>query len=47
MSFPIRKAKVIVIGDMGVGKTALITRFIRNNFESNVEPTIGVSCLNK
>lgn len=34
--------KVIVIGDSGVGKTNLITRFSENNFKDTYVATIGV-----
>jgi Ras-related protein Rab-8A len=33
---------VIVIGDSGVGKTNLITRFCENRFRENYVATIGV-----
>jgi Ras-related protein Rab-8A len=35
-------AKVIIIGDSGVGKTNLITRFCENNFKDSYVATIGV-----
>lgn len=34
--------KFILIGDTGVGKTSLISRFIEGNFYPNHEYTIGV-----
>lgn len=34
--------KVIVIGDSGVGKTNLITRFCENHFRDTYVATIGV-----
>lgn len=34
--------KVIVIGDSGVGKTNLITRFVENKFKPSYTATIGV-----
>lgn len=34
--------KVIVIGDSGVGKTNLITRFCQNHFKDTYVATIGV-----
>lgn len=33
---------VILIGDSGVGKSNLLTRFTRNEFNSNSRATIGV-----
>jgi Ras-related protein Rab-8A len=35
-------AKVIIIGDSGVGKTNLITRFCENMFKDSYVATIGV-----
>ena len=37
--------KVIVIGDPGVGKTELLTKFATNQFEEKYLPTVGVSIL--
>ncbi|CAF0712282.1 unnamed protein product [Brachionus calyciflorus] len=34
--------RVIVIGDSGVGKTNLLLRFIKNEFEFETHPTIGI-----
>ena len=34
--------KVIVVGDSGVGKSNLITRFTLNKFTDDNRPTIGV-----
>uniref|UniRef100_A0A3P8TK70 RAB34, member RAS oncogene family b n=1 Tax=Amphiprion percula TaxID=161767 RepID=A0A3P8TK70_AMPPE len=35
-------AKVIVVGDVAVGKTCLISRFCRGAFDKNYKATIGV-----
>ncbi|XP_060791146.1 ras-related protein Rab-34 isoform X2 [Neoarius graeffei] len=35
-------AKVIVVGDVSVGKTSLISRFCRNTYEKSYKATIGV-----
>jgi len=35
-------SKIIAIGDLGVGKTSIINRYIRNVFERDYKPTIGV-----
>jgi len=35
--------KVIVIGDPAVGKTSLLTKFAKNQFEEKYLPTVGVS----
>ena len=36
------KLKLILLGDSGVGKTNLISRYISNNFDENTRATIGV-----
>jgi Ras-related protein Rab-8A len=35
-------AKVIIIGDSGIGKTVLITRYCESNFKESYIATIGV-----
>ena len=39
--------KIILIGDTAVGKTNLLTRFERNEFNRNSKPTIGVDFYSK
>ena len=39
--------KVVLLGDGGVGKSALMTRYVRNHFEQKSFHTIGVEFLNK
>ena len=39
--------KVIVVGDGQVGKTCLITRFVKNNFLTEYKKTLGVDYLQK
>ena len=34
--------KIVILGDSGVGKTNLLSRFTRNYFEENTKNTIGV-----
>lgn len=34
--------KIVMVGEMGVGKTSIINRYIRNIFDPNVENTICV-----
>jgi small GTP-binding protein len=42
-----RILKIIVVGDMGTGKTCLICRFVKNNFSEFYRLTIGVDFANK
>ena len=35
--------KVVMLGDSGVGKSCLVSRFIRNEFSEFEEPTIGAA----
>ena len=42
-----RMAKVLVIGDGGVGKTAMISRFTDDRFEISYTATIGVDFKSK
>lgn len=35
--------KVIVIGDPAVGKTSLLTKFVKNQFQEKYLPTVGVN----
>ena len=39
--------KIILIGDSSVGKTNLLTRFVKNEFNSQSKPTIGVDFFSK
>ena len=39
--------KVLILGDGGVGKSCIMTRFINNHFDDNSFHTIGVEFLNK
>ena len=39
--------KLIVLGNQGVGKTALITRLVHNVFENNHISTIGMDLFTK
>ncbi len=34
--------KMIVVGDSGVGKTCLVQKFVKGNFFSNYNMTIGI-----
>lgn len=39
--------KITMIGNSGVGKTALLTRFCDNKFDENVKATIGIETRHK
>ena len=44
---PIRCNVVILVGDTGVGKTHLLSRYIKNELPKNKYPTIGVEFATK
>ncbi|KAL5756143.1 hypothetical protein ACOSQ2_020889 [Xanthoceras sorbifolium] len=37
------QAKLVLVGDMGTGKTSLVLRFVKGQFYDNQEPTIGAA----
>jgi Ras-related protein Rab-11A len=39
--------KIIVAGESGVGKTNILSQFVRQNFNANAKTTIGVECVTK
>jgi small GTP-binding protein len=39
--------KIVVVGDSGVGKTCLLIRFVREVFDEESQPTLGVEFLTK
>lgn len=39
--------KIVLIGDSGVGKTNLLSRFTKNEFNNESKPTIGVEFATK
>ena len=41
------KYKIVFLGDQGVGKTSIITRFMYDSFDKNYQATIGIDFLSK
>ena len=39
--------KIVIIGDAGVGKSNILTRYTRNEFDSGNNPTIGIEFSSK
>jgi small GTP-binding protein len=39
--------KIIVVGESGVGKTCLLVRFVRDTFDEDAQPTLGIEFLSK
>ena len=37
--------KIIVVGDSGVGKSQLVSRYSKNFFTSVSRPTVGIECV--
>ena len=46
-SVPLRKFKLVFLGEQAVGKTSIITRFMYDTFDSMYNPTIGIDFLSK
>jgi Ras-related protein Rab-6A len=44
---PLAKYKVVFLGDQGVGKTSIITRFMYSSFEKSYQATVGIDFLSK
>merc|ERR1719428_1850352 len=44
---PLRKFKLVFLGEQSVGKTSLITRFMYDSFDNNYQATIGIDFLSK
>jgi len=44
---PLAKYKLVFLGDLGVGKTAIITRFMYDSFDTQYVATIGIDFLSK
>ena len=43
----VSKFKIVVLGDQGVGKSALVWKFIYSGFEDKYQPTIGIDFFTK
>lgn len=41
------QAKVVLLGEAGVGKTSIVLRFVADTYHTDLEPTIGASFLSK
>ncbi|OXT10122.1 hypothetical protein B9K03_11710, partial [Rothia sp. Olga] len=41
------KYKIVFLGEQGVGKTSLITRFMYDTFDDHYQATIGIDFLSK
>ncbi|OLL22653.1 GTP-binding protein ryh1 [Neolecta irregularis DAH-3] len=46
-SAPLRKYKLVFLGEQGCGKTSLITRFMYDTFDNTYQATIGIDFLSK
>ncbi|XP_042611355.1 ras-related protein Rab-6A-like isoform X3 [Cyprinus carpio] len=44
---PLRKFKLVFLGEQRVGKTSLITRFMYDSFDNTYQATIGIDFLSK
>ena len=44
---PLAKYKLVFLGDQGVGKTSIITRFMYDSYDKNYQATIGIDFLSK
>lgn len=44
---PLAKYKLVFLGDQGVGKTSLISRFMYDTFDNVYQATIGIDFLSK
>ncbi|CAL6067059.1 Rab2a [Hexamita inflata] len=42
-ALPTYSYKLVMLGDMAVGKSSMIFRFVRNRFQEQMEPTIGAA----
>jgi len=47
MASSVRNIKLIVLGNSGVGKTSLLLRYIKHEFQTKYKPTVGADFLTK
>jgi len=47
ISMPFVEAKIVLLGDTGVGKTSIVLRYVEQRFSNTSTPTIGASFLTK
>ncbi|KAJ3355398.1 Ras- protein Rab6 [Allomyces javanicus] len=47
MQNPLKKFKLVFLGEQSVGKTSLITRFMYDTFDNTYQATIGIDFLSK
>eukprot|EP01090_Pellita_catalonica_P013080 TRINITY_DN3021_c0_g2_i1.p1 TRINITY_DN3021_c0_g2~~TRINITY_DN3021_c0_g2_i1.p1 ORF type:complete len:105 (-),score=12.15 TRINITY_DN3021_c0_g2_i1:28-342(-) len=40
-------AKIVLLGDSGVGKTCLVNQFVQETFEKSIPSTVGASFMTK
>ena len=41
------KLKLTLLGDVGVGKTSIVSQYINNSFNPSADPTVGVDFMSK
>ncbi|KZT56397.1 ras-domain-containing protein [Calocera cornea HHB12733] len=46
-ALPLKRTKIVLLGDQSVGKTSLITRFMYDTFDQTYQATIGIDFLSK
>jgi len=46
-SGPLKRTKIVLLGNQSVGKTSLITRFMYDTFDNTYQATIGIDFLSK
>lgn len=47
VAMTVREVKVCLLGDIGVGKSSLVGRFVHNSFNPNLTTTLGASFMSK